>query len=43
MVKENRHPELVSGSSWSPAREAKTWILKQVQDDGRERSEAVHS
>jgi hypothetical protein len=26
--------ELVSGSSWSPVREAEDWILKRVQDDG---------
>jgi hypothetical protein len=32
-----RHPELVSGSSWSPAREAESWMLKQVQHDGESR------
>jgi DsbC/DsbD-like thiol-disulfide interchange protein/cytochrome c biogenesis protein CcdA len=31
----SRHPELVSGSSWSPVREAETWTLNQVQGDDR--------
>lgn len=30
-----RHPELVSGSIWSPARKPMDWMLKQVQHDGR--------
>ena len=29
-----RHPELVSGPSWSPVREVEDWMLKQVQHDG---------
>jgi hypothetical protein len=29
-----RHPELVPGSSWSPAGEVENWLLKQVQHDG---------
>jgi hypothetical protein len=33
----HRHPELVSGSNWSPAREAEDWMLNQVQHDGVER------
>ena len=28
-----RHPELVSGSSWSPAGEGEDWMLKLVQHD----------
>ena len=30
-----RHPELVSGSSSSPAVPDQDWMLKQVQHDGR--------
>jgi hypothetical protein len=36
-----RHPELVSGSSWSPAQEAPDWMLKQVQHDGRKRATSL--
>jgi hypothetical protein len=32
----SRHPELVSGSSWSFVREAAAWMLKQVQHDGEQ-------
>jgi len=38
-----RHPELVSGSSWSRAREAEDWILKRVQDDRLSASEGSFS
>jgi hypothetical protein len=31
-----RHPELVSGSIWSPALPLEEWMLKQVQHDGKE-------
>jgi hypothetical protein len=31
-----RHPELVSGSSWSRAERSEDWMLKQVQHDGLE-------
>ena len=32
-IRTSRHPELVSGSNWSPVREVESWMLKQVQHD----------
>jgi hypothetical protein len=43
MAPTGRHPELVSGSSWSCAPSVEIWTLKQVQGDELEVSKIRYS